>query len=587
MGLIWATAVIVSAFGSGADVPIQQGDRQGIYQSSAIQQVEQRLGLYLNGEMLKSILTPGEVVEWKIDLKAGQVVVAEAVSESFDPALEIVDALGKIYTQNDDRYPGDQRPLVFWRAEAGGAYLLRVRCFQNKAGGQVLARFNTYDTLDLSSGKVEDETFDATRPFLVRVPMKAGQVNDFVTERMGEGNYLNYRLNLAIFPNGLPERAPSLGETVSPAIRALAAPLAGDYYLMYTPFGYRSGKGRVRIGTREFVPKKLEPQGAAYVSQAPTNTPALFELSVKAGDLLEASTPELTLNSTLKVAEAPDLAKFSLDPKKPEQNPFFPTVKNQPPDVEPALDFLPSRRGGRIAVFRARRDAKLWLATDGIGPADKTFMLRVKPAAEDFIENKPNVGKLKVGKYDYWAFEAKAGDVMTFNVATAAFNQVVVVRDPDLGEVRHAEAPLDQTQDSWRMVIQKPGRYLIQYSCLGDGGGGDYTLSRSVLAAKEFTMAKPAKGEIADGEIQIWKFTATPNEPLFVRWNSSNWSYNLAIYDDKGNATDFQRQDIDGHNRLGILKVSEPRTYVIMLVGSKDKASYSIELSPIPAGLRK
>lgn len=588
--MVWnlAIAVLAAMTSSGNDVPVQQGGEQGIYQSGPLREMEQRLNFYLNGEYLKAILTPGENVEWLLDLKPGQVLVAEARADSFDAAIEIVDEAGKIVAQNDDRYPGDQRPLAFWRCEAPGVYHLRVRSYQNKAGGQVFARFNTYETLDLSSGKMTDGVFSATKPFFVRIPMKAGQIKDIVTEHQGEGNYLNFDFNTVISPNGLPERADALSLAVNPAILPLIAPLDGDYYLMYSPRGYRGGDGRVRIGTREFVPKPLTREGGSLVAHAPIGTPAVFETSVKKGDLLAVSTPELNLNCVLKVAEAPDFSGFAIDPKKPELNPFLPPLRNLPPKAGPPIDIMFGRaRDLRLLIFRVNRDAKLWLSSNGAGAGGKAFAMRVEPAAQVFSEGKPMAGKLQVAKYDYWAFDANAGDVMSFNASAKSFNQVVVVRDPDLGEVRHVESSPDQTADNWRMVFQKPGRYLLQYSCLGDGGGGDYTLTRSVLPAKEFSSATPAKGDIGEGEIQIWKFKADPKKPVFVHWNSTNWGYGVAIYDDKGNATDFQRQDIDEHNRLGILKVAEPRTYVIVLTGGKEKSSYSIELNAIPGEWKK
>jgi hypothetical protein len=393
---------------------------------------------------------------------------------------------------------------------------------------------------------------------------------------MGEGNFINYRFNTVIFPNGLPEHAPSLAQPLHPAILALVAPLDGDYYLLESPFGYRGGDGWVRMGTREFVPKTPG-------TESPTNVPALFELQVKAGDLLEVSTPELNVNSSMTVSEAPDFTRFVIDPKKPESNPFIPQPKEPAPDAGPAFDFLPARdRDNRIAVFRARRNAKLWVASNGAGPAGKQFAVHVQTAARPFAEGNSNTGKLRIADTDYWAFDAKAGDVMSLGLVANGFAPLVLVRDPDLGELRHWEAPLDQNSDHWRMVIQKPGRYLVAVAGLGNGASGDYTLSRQVFPAQEFGRSRPAKGEIGEGQIQVWKFTAAPNDPLLVRWTSSDWRYEAPIYDQNGSPTFFHLEMVDEHNRFGILKVDQPRTYVIVMTGHGAKSSYSIELGDIP-----
>src|SRR5260370_128290 len=83
-------------------------------------------------------LPPGEYCEWILKLKPGQIVFAEAHSEAFDAALEIVGEDKKVLASNDDRFPGDQSPLLCWRCEKEGSYALHVRCFHDKSGGQFL-----------------------------------------------------------------------------------------------------------------------------------------------------------------------------------------------------------------------------------------------------------------------------------------------------------------------------------------------------------------------------------------------------------------------------------------------------------------
>ncbi|MBX3120528.1 MAG: hypothetical protein KF784_15825 [Fimbriimonadaceae bacterium] len=566
---------------SSTPPPFQQGGEQGIYTSASLQTIERGLSSYLNAEMQKSILTPGDNVEWKVSLKAGQVIVGDASSDSCDTAAQIVDSLGKTHFVNDDRYPGDQRPLVFWRCDADGEYRFQVFSPQNKSGGQVFARYQVYDTIDLSSDKMSEGVFASTRPFLMRMQMKAGEMREIIAEKRGEGNYINFSFGAVISPNGLPERLPSFSTPIYPAVLAAMAPLPGDYYMVAIPYGYRGGDGRVRIGTRDIIPEKLVRQGGKATGKAPTNRPAVWELDVKAGELLEVTLPELNLDTKLSIGEASDISQCST--AKAETNPFYPVLRSQPPGPGPAFDVLPGRaRDNRVFVLRASRDAKLWIGSDGRGPSDKQFSVNIQPAAIDFAEQKTNAGKLRVGKTDYWAFDAAAGDVMALKSMATGFAQQIVVRDPDLAEVRRTVAGPDQTSDEWKMVIQKPGRYLVAVSCMGDGGGGEYALSRQVYHAKEFSRSTPAKSEISDGQVQIWKFTATPNDPLLIRWSSSAWSYGISIYDDHGNPAGFQRQAIDANNTFGLLKVDKPQTFVIVLTGGKEKANYSIELGSIP-----
>jgi hypothetical protein len=116
---------------------------------------------------------------------------------------------------------------------------------------------------------------------------------------------------------------------------------------------------------------------------------------------------------------------------------------------------------------------------------------------------------------------------------------------------------------------------------MGDGGGGDYSLSRKVYHAKEFGKGSPATGDLVEGQTEVWKFTAKPNEPLLVRWKSSG-SYSGSVRDENGAVTNLPLTSVDGSTSYGILKVDKPRTFLIVLIANGGKSHYSIELKRHP-----
>jgi hypothetical protein len=328
------------------------------------------------------------------------------------------------------------------------------------------------------------------------------------------------------------------------------------------------------------VPQKLSKDGLSLIGKSPTNLPALWELSVKAGDLLEVSAPQLNPYCQLQLAEVPDISKYDL--AKPETNPFYPGGDvNASTSGSPFIQLPGRARDSRIYVFHAWRSAKLWVASNGLGDKSQ-YTVTIKPAAKTFFDKGTNAAKLGIGNNDYWTFDAKAGDVMTLDSSCNGFVPTTIVRDPDMTELRHVVAQLDQKTDNWRMIVQKPGPYTVAMSCLGDGGSGEYSLSRNVIHAKEFSLKVAAKDVITPGQVQIWQFTATPQTPLYIHWNSDNWSYEVSIINSQGRQTDFQRQMVDPHNSFGILKVDHPQTFVIVLTGTGPATKYSIELSPLP-----
>lgn len=562
-----------------------QGGRQAEY-DQRLQAIDQAIGTYLNSEEMKSILTPGEHVEWKVDMKVGQVIVAEARSEAFDPALEIVDGAEKVLATNDDRYPGDQRPLLLWECEKDGTYLLRGRSFMNKAGGQFFTRFNLYDTMPLETGKIEERPFDKPIGSLIlfKVPMQAGQIKRIMVETPSN-RHMAATLRHKISPIGLPDiglAAPLYPTTGDPAARVrganvLMAPVAGNYYILADLWA--ADRGNLRASAIEIAPAKLA-EGTSSI-KANTDAPGVWTLDVKAGQFIQVSTPELHLESHLVVSERPDVSKY--DVSKPETNPFFPRLKGQEPEPGPALVRMPGRaRDPRIVLFVAQRDATLWIASNGAGPDNTQYTLSVKPAARAYAESGEQKARLQVGNTDYWAFDAKVGDVMTLTSGTSTFAERLVLRGPDLEPVWDLQAVPDQTTLSGLLIVTKPGRYLAAISSLGDGGGGDYSVSRTVFASKEFGKGKPAQGQIAEGEVQVWKFTAPANDPLLLKWKSSAWGYSISVYLEDGSLSNLPLTTVDETSRYGILKVDKPITYLIVLTGTRGGGQYTIEVNDLP-----
>lgn len=543
--------------------------------------IDREIRGYLNSREIKSVLTPGEFSVFPLKLKENQVVVAEAWSDDFDPGLEIVDDKSKVMAHNDDRWPGDQSPLLFWRCQTAGDYELHIRCYHDKTGGPFFVRFNVYDSIDLGGGdKVETEV-DNHKPLLFRVPMQAGQIKTVQNEIGGDHNYMPLDFNRVIAPGGMPDL--NLSEPIRPICGdyVLFAPATGDYYFMETPNAQDRGKGKIRVWASEVVARTLLPEGSSRVGSASTRNAAVWELDLKKGDLIHATATGLDRKCSFVVAEIPDISKVDLS--KPDKNPFIPRPGHPLFDPGQAFDSLPAREGDvREFVVQARRDVHLWIGSNGDGPNDKQYSVTVAPAASDLADGRSSSGKLRVAATDYWSFDAQPGNVLSLRSGTSGFTGTVIVRDPDLNEIRHSDGDIDETSQDWRMVATKPGRYLVAVSCLGNGGSGSYSLERHVVPAQPFDATHPAKGAIKDGEIQVWKFNTTPDKPVFVHWTSSNWDYDVNIYDDKGNPADFQRQPTDQHNRYGLLKVSSPLTYLIVLTGNQKPGSYAISLGPIP-----
>jgi hypothetical protein len=308
-------------------------------------------------------------------------------------------------------------------------------------------------------------------------------------------------------------------------------------------------------------------------------------MKAKAGEIIELSAPSLHLGTTFVVVEKPDISNYDL--KDDKKNPFFPRTPGEIEQGSPIFELQARARDSRVRVFVVKRDCELWVAGNGAGPGGSTYALTVKPATRSFGEGQQNSGALRIGYTDYWQFEAKAGDVMKLRSTVSGFAPQVAVFDPDFGEVWRAVAVPDQDTFDWDMIVRKPGRYIVAVSALGDGAAGSYTLGREVFAARDFSKDSPAMGSFSAGDVEVWKFKASPGAPMLLRWTSSSWPFTVSVTDENGNGLGLPMTLVDGNHQFGILNVDRERTFVIVLINrGTEKPNYSLEILDLP-GLEK
>ena len=212
--MLCSLVIATVAFGATPtmNASLQQGGAQGIYQGGALQQIDQRLSMYLNAEMQKSILTPGRNGRLAPQHESGRSRDRRGAERLLRPRRGDRRRIGEKARGERRSLPGDQRPLVFWRCE--GTAPTPSECDPIKTRPAAKFTLASTPTRRSTSTPAPRWTASSTPPSRSwrGFPLKAGQVVDFVSEKMGEGNYINYRFDAIIYPNGLPELSPSLAE---------------------------------------------------------------------------------------------------------------------------------------------------------------------------------------------------------------------------------------------------------------------------------------------------------------------------------------------------------------------------------------
>lgn len=478
------------------------------YQAT-VARVEDDIASLLTGPETRGILTAGEPNEWPLDLKQGDVVLAEAKSDVFDPALEVTDLEHKELSANDDRFPGDQRPFLTYVCPKDGKYFLRCRSFRDKAGGPFTIKRRVLKSVTLSQDLSTTTEWRNRDPFLVRVDLEQGEFAQLADS-------VAYRRVTVLSPSGLPHVRFDWMFPEQDSC-SLFAPVKGEYLVALQPL---SNEGHTSIA---LVKGKLQPFRAD--EHLPKQRLSLRTVPVKAGVVYRLEIANAPYFAQLKVVDSPSVEKFSL--KNAEDNPFFP--QDLPPFVG-TFDLLAGREmDDRVQVFRAKRDGEILLVASPGDTSSSTLVSR--PAAEVLPADKDVVADFRIGDTLYWSFTAEAGDIVKIHASTSTFRAGVVIFDPETRPVSSNVLQPDSTEMNWSFMANKPGTHLIAASA--GGGSGRLTLRRNNVPVIPLTVGKPATTTAKTAQTAAFRFVPEAGHVYLVGVSRSKGS-GLAVYDAKG-----------------------------------------------------
>jgi len=210
-------------------------------------------------QVKSAILTPGDRVEFKLTVKAGETLMASATSDAFDPALSVEDSKGVVLIKNDDRSDGDQSPFIVYRFAAEGAYTLKVLSYHSVSGGKFQLKMRRFLAFDVSPGKATHESVhlvdnEAQNRVVMRLGAKKGRIYDL---RSVEDFGPRFRAELTLIgivgPTGVAANDFTFVPT-STRTPVFEATNDGDIYLEYDTY---VGKA-FRTDVRELAPVEMK-----------------------------------------------------------------------------------------------------------------------------------------------------------------------------------------------------------------------------------------------------------------------------------------------------------------------------------------
>ncbi len=81
--------------------------------------------------------------DYVVNLKSGQKIVIDLISDNFDPIVKLMTLQGATLGENDDAADGSSNSLLFYRINKTGDYIIRVRGFGEAAGGNFTLKITT------------------------------------------------------------------------------------------------------------------------------------------------------------------------------------------------------------------------------------------------------------------------------------------------------------------------------------------------------------------------------------------------------------------------------------------------------------
>jgi hypothetical protein len=219
----------------------------------------------------------------------------------------------------------------------------------------------------------------------------------------------------------------------------------------------------------------------------------------------------------------------------------------------------------------------LLVAARGAGPPG-AYSVRVRNVALPLLP-KENKKILTIGKTDYWIFDANVGDVIKLRSAAPTFASSIGLLNPYGFEMGSVSSSPDEYSTSMDYFIQIPGQYIVSVSCIGHGGGGEYSISRESVAAKSLKVGAESAGTLKLGDVHVWTLSLKPGDPLLIKWISDSWDYGFQAWTDKGDAYRFDLVNTAADTRHAILSVSEPTTLIFVLTQREAVANYRLAVS--------
>lgn len=420
-----------------------------------------------------AILTPGDRVEIKFVLKKGETLLASATSDAFDPALSVSDEKGKELVKNDDRVEGDQSPFLIFRAAGAGTYVLKVLSYRSVSGGKFAAKWRTFVAFDAGSGS-QTHTLDANlnEPgrTVFRIAGKKNRIYDLrsiIGISQGAETW-GGNITRIIGPTGVPlsdyTALPTPDRT--PVFLALAD---GDYYAEYAT---NPAASQIRTDYRELS------AGAVKATDSQS-------LSFESGELKVLEFP-VKPNLIVRTTLAGSIEQSFSAPDAENEQESFPIAPDQSYATNRAYTYFRVNLDSDadvVRIFHGDGVARLVLRCPGDG---RKITVKNAESLPDWTQGDTK-GSIEIGESRLFLVKSSKSELMRVAAGASHFQPRLDIFRLN-GELANSLCDRRTHKAGDDLYFPVQDTFVIRMSCDGQGGSGDYEMSRASLQPSAYRL---------------------------------------------------------------------------------------------------
>lgn len=485
-------------------------------------------------ETRSAILTPGDRVEYKFKMAEGETIFAAASSDAFDPALSFVDEKGVELMKNDDRAEGEQDPFLIFRAPSAGTYALRVLSYRSVSGGKFSLKFRTFKAEDAGfESKIHSGMKPTSRErgdhFFFRIKAVKDRFYDLGTLYSGKNhNPTWFQVARVVGPTGVAandlDRLPTVDGTF-----VFQAKATGDFYLEYRlPGGNDIGTefrelSAVSMNVKDEKSFELEPRELKII-----------EVAVKPDWLMHTICSGSSFTYFLAApggqSESPNYAQRGYD-----SSPFVTRYKV---NVDSDNDV--------VRVFHTEGMARIVVRSTATTKGKVT--IRNEDTLPNWEAGHALKGSIDIGDSRLYFLHCNKSELMQVAAEASHFQLRL--------EIFRLSGVLANTLMKRRshtvgdnLYFPDAGVFIVRISCDGDGGSGDFTINRDVIASTPYKLGTAQTLKLSGDDFGLYSFDLVAGKRYELLNDHSDSYLRADLLDDDGqflvsNGVSFDKVDV-------------------------------------------